>query len=95
MSFYVYILASGRNGTLYVGHTDDLNRRVFEHQSKVIPGFTTKYGVAMLVHSEVFEPRETAFARERAIKKWNRLWKIRLIERFNPGWRDLALELQP
>jgi putative endonuclease len=95
MSFYVYILASGRNGTLYVGHTDDLNRRVFEHQSKVIPGFTTKYGVAMLVHSEVFETRETAFARERAIKKWNRLWKIRLIERFNPGWRDLALELQP
>jgi putative endonuclease len=95
MTFHVYILASDRNGTLYVGHTDDLNRRVFEHQSKAIPGFTAKYGVTSLVHVEPFETREAAFARERAIKKWNRLWKIRLIERFNPGWRDLALELQP
>jgi putative endonuclease len=95
MGFYVYILASGRNGTLYVGHTDDLNRRIFEHQSKAVPGFTAKYGVTQLVHFELFETREAAFARERALKKWNRLWKIRLIERFNPAWRDLALDLQP
>jgi putative endonuclease len=95
MSSYTYILASERNGTLDVGMTDDLNRRIFEHQSEGAPGFTSKYGVKMLVHFEQFETREAAFARERAIKKWNRLWKIRLIERFNSGWRDLALELQP
>jgi putative endonuclease len=95
MAFYTYILASERNGTLYVGHTDDLNRRVFEHQSKAIPGFTAKYGVTYLVWYEQFETREGAFARERAIKKWNRLWKLRLIERFNPGWRDLSQDLEP
>ena len=95
MAFYTYILASDRNGTLYVGMTDDLNRRMFEHQTKAIPGFTAKYGVTMLVWYRQFETREAAFARERAIKKWNRLWKLRLIERFNPGWRDLALELEP
>jgi putative endonuclease len=93
--FYIYIMANERNGTLYVGHTDDLNRRVYGHQSGGVPGFTSKYGVKMLVYFEAFETREAAFARERAIKKWNRLWKLRLIERFNPEWRDLALELQP
>lgn len=95
MAFCTYILASDRNGTLYVGMTDDLNRRIFEHQSKAIPGFTAKYGVTKLVWYEQFETREAAFARERAIKKWNRLWKLRLIERFNPGWRDLGLDLEP
>ncbi len=95
MAFYTYILASDRNGTLYVGMTDDLNRRMFEHQSKAIPGFTAKYGVTKLVWYQQFETREAAFSRERAIKKWNRLWKLRLIERFNPGWRDLALDLEP
>jgi putative endonuclease len=96
VSFYVYILASQRNGTLYIGHTDSLNGRIWRHQEETSPeSFTAKYGVKQLVYYEVFETREAAFARERAMKKWRRAWKIELIERFNPGWRDLALELQP
>jgi putative endonuclease len=95
MSFYVYILASRRNGTLYIGMTDDLNRRVFQHQEGVFPGFTKKYGVKILVWFEQHETRESAFRRERALKKWNRAWKLALIERSNPTWRDLALELEP
>jgi putative endonuclease len=95
MSFYVYILASRRNGTLYIGMTDDLNRRVFQHQEGVFPGFTKKYGVRILVWFEQHETRESAFRRERALKKWNRAWKLALIERSNPTWRDLALELEP
>ena len=90
MAFYVYILASKRNGTLYVGMTDDLSRRMLEHQEGVLPGFTKKYGVTILVWFEVHESRESAFARERAIKKWNRRWKVELIEKTNPGWRDLS-----
>jgi putative endonuclease len=89
MSFYVYILASQRNGTLYIGSTDDLARRVWEHREKVRAGFTDKYGVTRLVWYEVHDLRETAFQRERRMKKWNRLWKIELIEQMNPGWRDL------
>jgi putative endonuclease len=95
MSFYVYILASRRNGTLYIGMTDDLNRRVFQHQEGVFPGFTKKYGVRILVWFEQHETRESAFRRERALKKWNRAWKLALIERSNPTWRDFALELEP
>ena len=93
MAFYVYILASGRNGTLYVGMTDDLARRMFEHQHEAVPGFTKKYGVHFLVWFEIHESRETAFARERAIKKWNRAWKIELIEKSNSGWNDLTSSL--
>ncbi len=93
MSFFVYILASRRNGTLYLGMTDHLARRVWEHQSGAVPGFTTKYGVKTLVWYELHESRETAFQRERQLKKWNRAWKIQLIERRNPTWRDLADEL--
>jgi putative endonuclease len=89
MSFYVYILASQRNGTLYIGSTDSLTKRMYEHRDKVRQGFTAKYGVDRLVWYEVFETREGAFRRERRMKKWNRAWKIELIERFNPGWRDL------
>lgn len=88
-------MASGRNGTLYIGMTDDVNRRVWEHQTAARPGFTQRYGVHRLVWSEPHESRETAFARERAMKKWNRAWKLKLIEAGNPGWRDLALELEP
>jgi putative endonuclease len=95
MAFYVYILASQRNGTLYIGHTDSISRRVWEHQSGEIPGFTATYGVHRLVHYEAFESRDTAFRRERAMKKWRRLWKLELIERFNPGWRDLRDTLAP
>ena len=93
MNFYVYILASRRNGTLYVGMTDDLVRRVWEHQIGAVPGFTRKYGVKMLVWYEQHETRETAFQRERQIKRWNRAWKLQLIERFNPTWKDLAVDL--
>ena len=89
MSFYVYILASKRNGTLYIGMTDDLSRRVWEHQTGVFPGFTEKHGVKTLVWSEVHETRESAFVRERQIKKWKRQWKLRLIEEMNPGWEDM------
>ena len=92
MAFYVYILASQRNGTLYIGHTDDMTNRLCQHREKVRPGFTSKYRVDKLVWYEVFEAREAAFARERAMKKWNRLWKLRLIERHNPGWADLVTD---
>jgi len=93
MSFFVYILASRRNGTSYIGMTDNLARRVWEHQSGAIPGFTKKYGVKLLVWYEAHESRESAFRRERQIKKWNRAWKLRLIERVNRAWRDLTAEL--
>ncbi len=93
MAFYAYIVASGRNGTLYIGSTDDLARRTWEHKEKLRRGFTAKYGVDLLVWYETHETRESAFLRERRMKKWNRAWKIELIERFNPGWRDFLDEL--
>ncbi|MDO8295240.1 MAG: GIY-YIG nuclease family protein [Caulobacter sp.] len=89
MAFYVYILASRRNGTLYIGSTDDLSRRTWEHREGIRAGFTKKYGVHLLVWHQAFDTREGAFRRERQMKKWNRAWKIELIERSNPGWRDL------
>jgi putative endonuclease len=92
MSFYVYIVASRRNGTLYIGTTDDLGRRIFEHQQGLIPGFTKKYGVKTLVWFEVHETRESAFMRERQMKKWKRKWKLQLIETANPQWRDLTAD---
>jgi putative endonuclease len=88
--FYVYILASRRNGTLYTGSTDDLARRILLHREKAYPGFTAKYDVQNLVWYETHESREAAFRRERQIKEWKRAWKIEMIERFNPGWRDLG-----
>ena len=93
MAFYVYILASQRNGTLYLGHTDSISGRTWEHRTSETQSFTVKYGVKQLVYYEVFESRESAFRHERAMKKWRRLWKIELIERFNPSWRDLFDEL--
>jgi putative endonuclease len=89
MSFWVYMLASSRNGTLYVGMTDDLIRRVWQHRSGIVPGFTRKYDVKQLVWYEEHQTREAAFQRERRIKKWNRAWKLKLIEQANPAWRDL------
>ena len=82
MSFWVYILASRRNGTLYIGMTDDLVRRAWEHRTGTIPGFTREYGIKMLVWFEQHETRESALQRERQLKKWNRAWKLQLIERF-------------
>jgi putative endonuclease len=98
MAFYTYTLASRPYGTLYTGSTDDLHKRVWEHQEKVFPGFTAKYGVDRLVWCESHDTRHSAFARERQIKKWNRAWKVRLIEADNPRWEDLLdpkLELHP
>jgi putative endonuclease len=90
MSFYVYILASQRNGTLYIGYTDDLSRRLIEHRAGVNSRFAAKYGVHRLVYFEAHETRESAWTRERRMKKWLRVWKLELIERFNPGWDDLT-----
>jgi len=88
----VYILASKRNGTLYTGVTSDLARRVWEHKNDLVEGFTQKYGVHMLVHYEWHDDMHSAITREKQIKKWNRTWKLRLIERENPEWRDLRDE---
>jgi putative endonuclease len=93
MSFFVYILASHRNGTLYIGMTDDLARRIWQHRVEAVPGFTKKYGVKTLVWYEQHETRESAFTRERQLKKWNRAWKLQLIEGLNPTWRDLYDDL--
>jgi putative endonuclease len=93
MALYVYILARGRNGTLYVGSTDDLIGRVWQHKHKTRPGFTATYGVDKLVWWEPGASREGVRQRERQIKEWRRAWKIALIERTNPGWRDLYEDL--
>ena len=85
----VYMLASKRNGTLYVGVTSDLVQRVWQHRSALAEGFTMRYGVHRLVWYEVHETMESAILREMALKKWNRAWKIRLIEETNPAWKDL------
>lgn len=91
--FFVYILASKRNGTLYTGSTDDLGRRVWEHKEKIRKGFTAKYDVGCLVWYETHDTRETALLREKQIKKWNRSWKLRMNEVINPDWDDLYLSL--
>ena len=88
-NFYVYILASQRRGTLYIGVTSNLIRRVYEHKNGLVDGFTKKYKVHRLVHYEIAGDAETALSREKQMKKWNRVWKIRLIEENNPEWADL------
>ena len=85
----VYILASQRNGTLYVGVTSNLVQRIWQHKSDLVDGFTKKYGVHMLVWYEAHETLESAIAREKALKSWRRKWKLDLIESANPAWRDL------
>jgi putative endonuclease len=86
---YVYLLASGKHRTLYLGVTNDLIRRVYEHKTKAVRGFTARYGVNRLVWFEVYDDAETAITREKEIKKWRRDWKIALIEESNPDWEDL------
>jgi putative endonuclease len=85
----VYILASDRNGTLYVGVTSDLPKRIWEHRNGVAVGFTKKFGVHRLVYAESHETMEAAILREKRVKEWKRAWKIELIEKANPQWRDL------
>jgi len=89
-SYFIYILASKRNGTLYIGMTNDLGRRVSEHKSGFIQGFTKKYHVHDLVYYEEFDNPESAITREKQLKKWSRKWKLELIENSNPDWKDLS-----
>ena len=89
MSFYVYIMASGRNGTVYVGQTDDLVRRAWQHRTFAIPGFTSRYRCTRLVWFAEFPDRDSALSREGQMKAWKRRWKLELIESANPQWHDL------
>jgi putative endonuclease len=91
--FFVYVLTNRPKGVLYVGVTNDLSRRIWEHKTKVVPGFTSKYGVTVLVYYEEFGSILEARDRERALKHWRRAWKFELIETVNPTWRDLYDEL--
>jgi putative endonuclease len=91
--YWVYILASQRNGTLYVGVTNDLTRRVQEHREGLVRGFTRKYGVKLLVYFEVHYDINVAILREKRIKPWHRKWKLELIEAHNPQWSDLWAEI--
>ncbi|HEX5280620.1 MAG TPA: GIY-YIG nuclease family protein [Micropepsaceae bacterium] len=88
--YFVYMLASRRNGTLYIGVTNDVMRRTWEHKNKIAEGFTKKYGVHVLVWYEMFGDIGDAIAREKQLKGWNRSWKIKLIEKTNSGWNDLC-----
>jgi len=87
--FYVYIMAKARNSTFYVGVTSNLTKRIWEHKNDQIEGFTKKYDVKTLVYYEIHDNAESAITREKRLKKWNRVWKMRLIENMNPEWSDL------
>jgi putative endonuclease len=87
--YFVYILASRIGGTLYIGVSNDLVRRVEEHRARLVPGFTLKYGVTRLVYFEAFQDVRDAIEREKQLKGWNRAWKVRMIEAKNPNWDDL------
>jgi putative endonuclease len=91
--YYVYILASKKNGTLYIGVTNDIIRRTYEHRNGLIEGFTKKYNVKLLVYYEIHQDINEAIKREKALKKWLRKWKIELIEKSNPNWKDLYDEI--
>ena len=91
--YYVYILANKKNGTLYIGVTKDLFKRIYEHKQNLVAGFTKKYNVHKLVYFEAATDIQSAIIREKQLKKWNRNWKIELIEKSNPDWKDLYYEL--
>ena len=91
--YFIYILASKRNGTLYVGCTNDLIRRIYEHKNDFVKSFTKKYGVHTLVYYEQFDDFDKALQREKQIKEWKRKWKLELIEKVNPLWQDLYDEM--
>jgi putative endonuclease len=88
-SYYIYILASKRNGTLYIGVTNDLKKRVYEHKNDFVDGFTKRYQVHLLVYYKQCENINAAISEEKRLKRWNRKWKLELIETANPDWRDL------
>jgi len=91
--FYVYLLASRKQGTLYLGVTKDIVRRTYQHKEKLLPGFTSRYDIRRLVWFEIYDDPTNAIAREKEIKKWRRAWKIDLIEKENPDWKDLYSEI--
>ncbi len=93
MSAYVYMMASSKNGTLYIGVTSDLINRVWQHKNSVVEGFTNKYKVHLLVWYESHDSIASAISHEKALKKWNRIWKLRVIEQLNPEWQDLYEQL--
>jgi len=90
--YYVYLLSSKKNGTLYIGVTNDLERRMFEHKNKLVSGFTAKYNVNKLMYFEDFQYVNDALKREKQLKNWNRQWKIDLIEKENKEWKDLSVD---
>lgn len=92
-TYYIYILASKRNGTLYIGVTNDLVRRVYEHKNKLVEGFTKQYNIHHLVYFEETNDISSAILREKQLKNWHRDWKINLLNEFNPDWRDLYDDL--
>ena len=91
--YYVYILASKRNGTLYIGVTSNLIKRIYEHKNNLIEGFTKKYNIHNLIYYEITKGVNSEIAREKQLKRWKRNWKIELIEKNNPEWKDLYFEL--
>ena len=93
MNSYIYILTNKPNGTLYIGVTSDLVKRIYEHKSGFVDGFSKKYNTKMLVYYEVYEDIAEAIKREKTLKRWNRDWKIKLIEDFNSSWKDLYDEI--
>ncbi len=92
-NFYVYIMANREYGTIYVGVTSDLRKRVYEHKNEIIEGFTSKYHLHKLVYYEVHDSAESAILQEKRLKRWKREWKIQLIEKQNPQWKDLTEEI--
>jgi len=93
MKYYVYILASKKNGTLYIGVTSDLIKRVWQHKNKLVDGFSKKYDINRLIYFEQHQDVKSAILREKQMKKWNRAWKTRLIEKKNPKWQNLYEEI--
>ena len=93
-TYYVYIMANRRSGTLYIGMTNDLVRRTYQHREGLVPGFTARYGIKQRVHFEQTNDAKSAIAFEKRLKRWRRAWKIELIERTNPEWRDLYEDIQ-
>ncbi|MCK9393913.1 MAG: GIY-YIG nuclease family protein [Candidatus Paceibacterota bacterium] len=89
-SYFVYILSNKKNGVLYVGVTNDICRRIYEHKHKIVEGFSSKYNLSILVYYEETSSIESAIEKEKRLKKWNREWKVRLVEENNPEWRDLS-----
>jgi len=89
MSYYVYIIASRKDGAIYIGVTNDIVRRIYEHRIKAVPGFASKYNITWLVWFEIYEDPIFAISREKELKKWKRAWKVQLIEAQNPQWDDL------